>query len=285
VAKLRCKSGDGPDCLTDSEIHTIKAIVRGPHGPKGELLSEGMPITNMSMWQFNGAAPPPWNPEASVENLKTASSAYVIPMTTAHGLIRPEYDVLKDMDFSERAIREWDRAFTAGDFNVPSVPQDLVGFQKAGGKFIMWSGSSDPCCSYIEQENTYDNAAKFFGKDQVAKFFALYSIPGMGHCRGGSGPEDSTDMLLMSLIDWVEKGKDPQGVVAHRGPDRVQTPFHILATTAEADVPAARSSGGRSRDFLLCHYSAVSVFDKTKANTPRAVLEAANWSCRSKRGS
>lgn len=282
VTKLRCKSRDGPDCLTDPEIHTIKTILRGPLGPKGELLSQGMPISNMSMWQFNGAGPPPWSPVASVENLKTASSAYVIPMTMAHGLIRADYDVLKDMDFSARAIKEWSDGFNAGGFNVPSVPQDLVGFQKAGGKFIMWSGSSDPCCSYIEQENTYNNAAKFFGPEQVAKFFALYSIPGMGHCRGGTGPEDSTDLLLMALIDWVETKKAPAGVVTHRGPDRIQTPFRILTTTAEAGVPAAPSTG-QSRDFLLCRYPMVSVFDKSKAKTPGAVYEAASWSCKASR--
>ncbi len=283
VAKLQCKAADGPDCLTASEIHTIKAILRGPHGPKGELLSEGMPISNMSMWNFNGAAPPPWKPEASVENLKTASSAYVIPMTMAHGLIRPDYDVLKDMDYSDRATKEWSAGFTAGGFNIPSKPQDLVGFKKAGGKFIMWSGSSDPCCSYIEQENTYNNAAGLFGAAETAKFFALYSVPGMGHCRGGTGPEDSTDMLLSALIDWVENGKAPGGVVAHRGADRIQTPFRILTTTAEAGVPSAGSSGGPSRDFLMCRYPMVSVFDKSKAGVPGAVYDAVNWTCRASR--
>ena len=36
---------------------------------------------------------------------------------------------------------------------------------------------------------------------------------------------------------------------------------------------------GASRDFLVCPYPQKSVFDKTKADVPGAVFEAANWSC------
>ncbi len=281
VAKLLCKATDGPDCLTKSEIRTIKAIVRGPYDTKGRKLSEGMPISNMSMWQFNGRVAPPWKPEASFENLATASSAYVIPTTMAHGMIRKDYDVLKDMDFSEAALQEWDKGFRDSGFAVPANAEHLLGFEKAGGKLIKWSGSSDPCCSYIEQENTYDNAVGGLGAERVAKMFALYSIPGMGHCAGGTGPEDAIDMMLVALIDWVEKGKAPGAIAAHRG-DRVQTPFKVMATTAEAGVPLQPSTG-QSRDFLLCRYPMVSVFDRSKANVPGAVLDAANWSCRAKR--
>ena len=157
----------------------------------------------------------------------------------------------------------------------------LAIYREAGGKMIMWSGSSDPCCSYIEQENTFDTAVKGLGAEQVQKMFALYSIPGMGHCAGGTGPEDSTDMLLQTMIDWVEKGKEPGAIVAHRG-TRVQTPFRVMTTTAEAGVPL-QASTGVSRDFLLCRYPMVSVFDTSKAKVEGAVYDAGNWSCRAKR--
>ena len=32
------------------------------------------PITNMTQWQYLGKGPPPWKPDASPENLKTAST-------------------------------------------------------------------------------------------------------------------------------------------------------------------------------------------------------------------
>ena len=36
---------------------------------------------------------------------------------------------------------------------------------------------------------------------------------------------------------------------------------------------------GTSRDFLLCPYPEVAVFDRTKAGIPDAVYDAANWTC------
>ena len=65
VAKLQCKAGDGPNCLTTPEIKSIKAILRGPLGPDGKPLTQGMPITNMSTWSgFLGMVPPPWSANA-----------------------------------------------------------------------------------------------------------------------------------------------------------------------------------------------------------------------------
>ena len=37
-------------------------------------------------------------------------------------------------------------------------------------------------------------------------------VPGMDHCRGGLGP-DSWDRLA-PLVDWVEKGKPPDFLIA-----------------------------------------------------------------------
>ena len=51
---------------------------------------------------------------------------------------------------------------------------------------------------------------------------------------------------------------------------------------AAAGVPVAPYSGD-SRDFLLCRYPQVSVFDKSKANVPGAAYDAHNWSCRASR--
>ena len=37
------------------------------------------------------------------------------------------------------------------------------------------------------------------------------------------------------------------------------------------------------RDFLLCPFPQVSVFDRSKANVPGAAYDAKNWSCRASR--
>ncbi len=40
----------------------------------------------------------------------------------------------------------------------------------------------------------------------------LFMVPGMGHCRGGNGP-DTWDRLA-PLVDWVEHGTAPDALIA-----------------------------------------------------------------------
>ena len=44
-------------------------------------------------------------------------------------------------------------------------------------------------------------------------------VPGMGHCRGGPGP-NAWDKLA-PLVDWVEKGNSPDFLVATHSTDEM----------------------------------------------------------------
>jgi feruloyl esterase len=156
-------------------------------------------------------------------------------------------------------------------------------YEKTGGKIIFWGGVSDPCCSFINFEQLFQDATRILDNDpnRLASFAKYYEVPGMGHCGGGTGPDDGADQLLMSLVEWVEHGRAPQAVVTHRGADRAQLAFTHIGDTMSG-VHVGRSTGA-PRDFLLCPYPQVSVFDRSKAATPGAVFEAANWSCRTSR--
>ncbi len=274
VARLKCKKGDGPDCLTQPEITSIKAILDGPRGPKGDLLQEAMPISNMSTWSmFLGSQPPPWAPDNTQG--KPSPGTYSIPNTTARGLFGPEYDVLRDFDLKNQAhIDAWTAAADKTGFH--RLP-DLTPMEKTG-KVMTWVGSSDPCCSAIGLEKYVKILEAKMGADRVSNFLALYPIPGQGHCGGGTGPADAPDRLLSELIAWVEQGKKPAGVVMH-SVDRAKLAFLDRAQTLESGA-VVPPPGGASREFLVCPYPLKSVFDKTKAKVEGAVFEAANWSCK-----
>ena len=47
----------------------------------------------------------------------------------------------------------------------------------------------------------------------------LFMAPGMGHCRGGAGP-DTWDRLR-PLVDWVEQGRAPDALIATHQTDGV----------------------------------------------------------------
>ena len=55
------------------------------------------------------------------------------------------------------------------------------------------------------------------GPDKTADWYRLFMVPGMGHCRGGEGP-DTFDMVS-ALEQWVENGKAPDRIVASHSRD------------------------------------------------------------------
>ncbi len=61
--------------------------------------------------------------------------------------------------------------------------------------------------------NHYEQTVAKNGPD-TPDFFRPFMIPGMGHCRGGIGPDRHDPMIVM--INWVEKGQAPVSITASR---------------------------------------------------------------------
>lgn len=273
LATIQCKGDDAPDCLTAPQVKALKTILAGARGPDGKLVSEPMPITNLETWgTFFGQVPPPWDAKPAPTDRGRSSAAYTIASSLARAYFGPDYDV-KNFDFtSQKDMDAWWAAAERTGFGAP-YSADLTGLQKAGHKVLLWNGRSDLCCSDIELEQYYKEVGQKLGAAQRDKFVALYQIPGMGHCGGGTGPQDSTDILLDELIAWVEKGKTPGPVVTHRGADRVKLSFADPKTGQVSGVVVPPPTGG-SRDFLLCPFPQYAAYKGTGA-----VEDAANWAC------
>ena len=283
VATLACTGPNGAECLTQPEIVTSKSIIRGPLGPDGKPLTEGMPITNMSTWAgFVGMTPPPWPTDPNEVMRGKGSSGLVIANTLAQSYFGPDYDAAKQFDSrNPDHIKAWREAAVRLDYGQPYTA-NLRGFQQSGGKLILYNGVSDACCSDVELEQYYHDAGKFVagGPRALPKFIRYYRVPGMAHCGGGTGPGDAPDQMLEALIAWVERGEAPAEIVAHRGADRVQLQFADPKTKMVSGVLVPPPSGP-SRDFLLCPLPQVAVFNGSSA--PNAVFEASNWSCKASR--
>jgi feruloyl esterase len=112
---------------------------------------------------------------------------------------------------------------------------DLNAFEQHGGKLIMMSGSSDPLVPYTGTLDYYERVIEHLGSlDKVQSFFKFYIIPGMGHSTGPG--------ILQSVIDWREKGIEPQIVHQHImvGQTKLDLPVYPYPTKAGWD--AATSS-------------------------------------------
>jgi feruloyl esterase len=72
---------------------------------------------------------------------------------------------------------------------------------------------SDPWFSAQDTIQYYERLAKDNEPLMLQDWSRLFLVPGMGHCGGGEKTLDRFD-LLGSVVDWVEKGRAPESVVA-----------------------------------------------------------------------
>lgn len=265
-SKLKCTGADGPQCLTQPEITSVTNILRDTPAP----------ISNISSWAYLGNVPPPWDPSPSRENAAKTASGYVILNGWARTYLhQPNRDVLKQ-PLTEAEIKAIDTQQRTA-FAWPGGFWDLGGFEGSGGKAIFYVGIGDPAFPHVGMENWFRIWTQKIGAARRDKMARLYQVPGWGHCGGGTGPSDGTDAMLQALMDWVEKGAAPRDLVMHRGADRAKRLFAADATR-QIGVAVGQSTGP-SRDFRVCPYPLVSVFDRANAQVPGAVYDAKNWSC------
>ena len=87
---------------------------------------------------------------------------------------------------------------------------DLTRFAARKGKLILYHGWADPALNPL---GTIDYYSKVMARDPNAtEYTRLYMMPGVLHCGGGPGP--STVSWLPTVVDWVEKSRAPDQLVA-----------------------------------------------------------------------
>ena len=91
---------------------------------------------------------------------------------------------------------------------------DLRQYRKQGGKILMYHGWDDNEVAAGASVDYYETATKTMGGEaETQKFFRLFMIPGMGHCRRGPGG-DAAD-FMSALERWDEQGIAPDAMVMH----------------------------------------------------------------------
>lgn len=86
---------------------------------------------------------------------------------------------------------------------------DYTEFKKHNGKMILYHGWNDPALSAFATIQYYQEVVQ---KDKdIRSSIRLFLLPGVLHCSGGPGP-DETDWLAL-IRDWVENNKAPERVI------------------------------------------------------------------------
>ncbi len=182
--------------LTDQQVETLRALYSGPVNSAGAPVYPGLMPGGETQWQplVGGPVPFPIGP-------------------AIYGQM-----VFEDPDWDWRTFN-YDADLGAAQAKLGDVMDamdpDLGAFKIRGGKLILYHGWSDFGISPEATRRYYESLVEAVGGRAATEDFArLFLLPGMGHCRGGTGP-DTFDGLT-PLVDWVERGVAPELIVAAR---------------------------------------------------------------------
>jgi len=186
-AVLLCQGAKTDGCLTASQVNALEAFA-GPKTSHGDQVYPGFPW-DAGMGESKGLPGLLYGPTIPVK-LPAAAGGF---------------------DVDREAFRV-DSA--ANGLLGDSTWTNLSTFVAHGGKLLFYHGLSDPWFSALDTIGYYEKMSRDTpAREPVHAWSRLYLSPGMGHCGGGSAALDRFDMLS-AVVDWVEKGKAPDAVIA-----------------------------------------------------------------------
>jgi feruloyl esterase len=191
---LMCKAGDGPDCLTTAQVASAKQAWAPVKSKKGEIVYPGSSPGFESGYRM----PTPGQP---INPLFGDMPRYV-------GHQDANWDAMTfDLD-ADLALAMKNASF------VESTDPNLAKFKARGGKLLLYHGWADPGPAPENTINYVSAVTKQLGGEKQDDWMRLFLMPGMGHCRGGVGPDQAD--FLSAIEKWREKGEAPPRIVASR---------------------------------------------------------------------
>ena len=242
LADLQCAGEKTDQCLSKTQVAALTRAFGGPKNSKGEQLysdwsfDAGMGSANWRFWKvFSGI--PPWNNNPLIATMGSASLAaiFTTPPTPVKGDPDSLMAFLGRFDFD----RDAPKIYAKGAFNVDGktidykesawefmTPPDadnptLRELKAAGHKLIVYHGQSDGVFSFNASVAWIEKLNANTGGDAGA-FARLFAVPGMNHCS--KGPATDNFDMLSAIIDWSEKDKAPDLIVAKLSPGNKEIP-------------------------------------------------------------
>ena len=205
---LLCKGEETLGCLTAPQVKTLTKLYAGGVTRDGSPIFPGlMPGSELPGW-------PAWVTGSGPGGGAGYAANYFRYMVTGD----PKWEIL-----NADAGAMLKQAQTVTGHDVDAVDPDLSKFVARGGKLIIYHGWNDPAISPVNSIAYLSSVRQKMGAS-VDTSVALYMVPGMEHCVGGSGPSNfgqlglspargSGSGMLDVLEGWVEKAVAPGPVL------------------------------------------------------------------------
>jgi hypothetical protein len=236
-AKLACREGAEPSCLSEAQLNVVRLL----HSPLelGFALANG--VHSYPAWGLGGEAAAGRGPVGGWVSWQTGATAPTLPPGPTNSIAwlfgggATQYFFARDPHFD---ASKFDPAKFADRMKevsalMDSTNPDLSAFAAHGGKLIMFENMADYAQSPYAGIDYYKSVLAKMGTPDAGKFSRLYVTPGADHMSGGVPA--SVDMLG-TLTAWVEKGDAPGELVEVA--QETKPPFAVVAARPMCRYPA-----------------------------------------------
>src|SRR5438876_427141 len=191
---LECKGAEDAPCLTPAQVQTARMLYSPQVNPRTKREIAGLERGSELGWTDLG-----WS-----------SSARATGLDQFRFLVfkDPGWDVGR-FNFAADIVR----ADHVDNDTINALDADLGPFIDRGGRLIQYHGWSDPQISPGNSVQYYQSVEQATARSaKLRDGYRLFMVPGMGHCRGGEGPNIFD--AVVALEQWVEQKKAPDQIRA-----------------------------------------------------------------------
>jgi feruloyl esterase len=211
-AKLQCKSGDSPTCLTAAQVSAVRKIYEGPANPRTrKRLYPGLYPGGEMGWAAN-----------TVINKTTKSGVSSYDFWGYAFYHKPDWPY-PTFDFDKDVQRADEELGPVTNATSPNLEE----FRKLGHKLIYYHGAADPLIPAQNGIDYFESVVSMQkGLARAQSFYRAFLVPGLYHCSGGPGPiafgtsqpapvsqRDADHDALRALERWVESGTAPTQII------------------------------------------------------------------------
>ena len=266
---LMCSSnGSANDCFSESQLQTIIDFYNGPIDDSGRQIYPGKAFGSELRWA--GYYIPHEANDMSPSKLVGVAGDHMNylfyendPGVTIPDVRDYQYEPKIDGVFPEFHWRDYDiNDFYSGKGDLmmsitDATDPDLSQFLRdRGGKLIVYHGWVD---TLIVAEDTLDYFKELIDSTfngnlgEASNTARLFMAPGMGHCRGGPGP--NTWDKLAPMVDWVENGVAPDFVTAeHHSSGQVDNQRPVCAYPQQAQYVGPAGSANDPENWVVDNF-------------------------------
>ena len=245
-------------CLSTAQKSAIGNIFAGPKDGDREPIyasfpyDAGLGTAGIAFWEFFAPL---------VLDSGAVGFVFKTPPANPAGFNGPQFALTANINALAEQIFATDAVYTESgmSFMTPPHPERIDNnLRRHGARMIVSHGVSDSIFSINDTTAWYRRLKRsdrpdgrhgdHDDDDRPSDVVRLFRVPGMGHC--GGGPATDQYDLLTPLVEWVEKGRAPERVVASaRGPGN--------AGGVNPDVPA---NWAADRTRPLCAYPRIAKY-------------------------